>query len=114
MFDSPIVAERRRTILSGASNAVLFFAGAIILAVVMIAAVLVVFLSRPDNPNMVLINLILTVMGGLIASSLGAAGIGVVKVMNGHNTRMMTAIARMSRAEGKIEGLRENPNTNIE
>jgi hypothetical protein len=41
------------------------------------------------------------------------AGINVVNVLNGQQAMLMRAVAEKERIKGQLEGLRENPDTNI-
>lgn len=104
--------ERRRSILSAVSNSRLYIVGAIVLSLVTVCAVLMIALLQPQNTAA--IGVIIGITGPLITALIGAGGIGVLKVLDGHQSQLMAAIARQQRAEGIIEGLRENPATNLE
>lgn len=103
--------ERRRSVLSAVSSARLSLLGAIGLSIITLIAVLAVLILSPANAGMV--TLLLQIMGPLIAALLGASGFGVLKVIDGHQSQLMAAIAQKERAEAFLAGLRENPQTNL-
>lgn len=105
--------ERRRSVLSAVSTSRFYIIAAIGLSMVTVAAVLVVVALQPPN-YMQVIQVIVGITAQLILALLGAGGIGVLKVIDGHQSQLMAAIAEKERAKGQLEGLRENPKTNIE
>lgn len=108
----PHITERRRSVLSAVTASRFYIIGAIGMSVLTVLAVLALMLWQPGNTGA--INIIIGITAPMITALLGAGGIGVLKVIDGHQSQLMAAIARQQRAEGMIEGLKENPNTNIE
>lgn len=110
----PQIPERRLPIVSAFTASRFYIVATILLAVVTVAAVMTIVLLNPTNPNLALINIIVGITGPIMAAMLGGAGIGVLKVLDGHQSQLMAAIAQKERAQGVIQGLKENPNVNIE
>lgn len=113
---SPPYVERRQSVLSGVSTARLCLVAAVALSILTLGAVLVVLVAqimtgRPIETKGLYI--LIGITASTIWALLGAAGISVVNVLDGHQAQLMNAIAEKEHAIGKIEGLKENPNTNI-
>lgn len=112
---SPYV-ERRQSILSAVSASRLYLISAIVLSIVTVGAVLVVIVAqiiagKPLETGGLYI--IITITAPIIMGLLSAAGIGVLQVLDGHQAQLMRAVGEKEHAKGVIEGLKENPQTNI-
>jgi hypothetical protein len=113
---SATYVERRHSVLSGVSTARLCLIAAVGLSIITLGAVLVVLIAQivagiPLQTRGLFI--LIGITAPTITALLGGAGISVVNVLDGNQARLMRAIAAKEHAEGKIEGLKENPNTNI-
>lgn len=104
--------ERRLPIVSAVSASRLYIGGAIVLSLITVASVLATVIIQPTL-TVTVAPIIVGIMGPLITALLGAGGIGILKVIDGHQSQLMGAIAAAKEAEGMLKGLRENPQTNI-
>lgn len=111
---TPIVppTERRRPIISAVSSSRFYTLAAIGLSMFTVVAVVVLVVFQPQNPGA--ITTVIGITAPLILGLMGAGNIGIYKVLDGHQSQLMAAIAEKERVKGHLEGLRENPNTNIE
>jgi hypothetical protein len=110
----PVKAERRLPIVSAFSAARFYIVATVLVAMLTVGAVLAIVMINPAQPNMALINIIVGITGPLMAALLTGMGHGILKVLDGHQSQLMAAIAQKERAQGVIQGLKENPNVNIE
>lgn len=108
----PPPVERRRPILSAVSSSRFYTIAAIGLSMFTIVAVVVVVLFQPQNTAA--ISTIIGITAPLILALMAAGNIGILRVLDGHQSQLMAAIAEKERAKGQLEGLRENPKTNID
>lgn len=112
---SPSV-ERRQADIAGITSSkwCLFLAvGLSVFTVVAVMAILFaqMYLKLPVDTKVIYI--VIGVTAPIITALLGGAGLGVLTVLNGHQAQLIREIAGKKYAEGVIEGLKENPNTNI-
>lgn len=108
-----VPTERRHSVLSAISSSRFYILCAIGMSGLTVLAVVLVILWQPEGATSY-VNIIIGITAPMITALLGAGGIGVLKVIDGHQSQLMSAIAKQQRAEGIIEGLKENPKTNIE
>lgn len=113
MSDLVPLPERRLSLLTTVSGAKFYILCAIALAALTVVAVVVVVALQPTN-YMPLVTIIVGITSQMILGLLAAGGLGVVKVIDGNQTKLLHAIARKERAEGTLEGLKQNPSINIE
>jgi hypothetical protein len=108
--------ERRQSILTAVSNARLYLVAAIFLSAITVVAVLIVLVAQIMTGQELQtkgLYILIGITAPMITGLLGGAGIGVLSVLDGHQAQLMRAIAEKEHAKGLIEGLKENPNTNI-
>lgn len=110
----PVTAERRLPIASAVTSSRFYILMTVAVALLTVAAILVIVMANPTQPNMALINIIIGITGPIMASTLGGAASGILKVLDGHQSQLMSAIAQKEHAHGYIKGLEQNPNVNIE
>lgn len=113
---SPTYMERRQSVIAGMSNARICLISAVILSILTLLAVLAVILAQTvtGQPlNTKVLYILISVNFTTIAGLLGGAGIGILNVLDGHQSALVRAIAEREHAIGVNEGLRENPHTNI-
>lgn len=111
--NTPPPVERRRSVLSAVSASRFYILCAIGMSGLTVCAVVAIVLWQPENASPY-VNIIIGITAPTILALLGAGGIGVAKIIDGHQSQLMAAIAKQQRAEGIIQGLKENPSTNIE
>lgn len=109
--DPPI--ERRHNDLVGASSAKLYLFSALFLTVTMVVTSFGILLVNPAFLDLRQIRYLSYFLVAVITALFAAAGINVVNVLNGHQALLMRVVAEKERAQGVIEGLKENPHTNI-
>lgn len=85
--------------------------GAVCTAAICAAAVVLLAVYAPDNATA--INTVVGVMGPIIWALLGLGQHKIALGTDGKVTQLIETKAAQQRAEGFIEGLRENPDTNI-
>lgn len=112
------VLERRKDDLVGVSSAKLYLFSALGLTVLMVFSFLAIMLThmltQPDQPlDLKGLNYLFYLLTAIIVALFAAAGINVVNVLDGHQATMIRLVGEKERAKGLIEGLKENPNTNI-
>lgn len=109
---APIV-ERRHEDLVGVGSAKAYLFSALGLTVLMVVALLAILVIDPTLLDLREVRYLGYFLAAIIVALFAGAGINVVNVLNGHQATLMRAIAERERAKGVIQGLRENPDTNI-
>lgn len=111
-----VLVERRQSVLSAVSAAKWYLIAAIILSLGTVAAVVAIVVAQilMGKPlETASIYIVIGITAPVITMLLAAAGLGVVNTLDGNQHQLMRAIGEKEHAKGVVEGLRENPNTNI-
>lgn len=104
--------ERRSDVINSRSTVKLYIGAAVGLAIVTIGAVVTLAIMVPNNAAV--ITVVIGITSPLILSLLGAALHSVATVVDGQMKQLLRTTADKERAQGLIEGLKENPKVNIE
>lgn len=110
----PPVIERRQDDLVGVGSAKAYLFSALGLTVLMALALLGILLIDPTLLDLPQVRYFSYFLAAIIVALFAGAGINVVNVLNGHASTMIRLVGEKERAKGQIEGLKENPRTNIE
>src|SRR5256885_3122008 len=86
------------------SHATLYVAAVISLSVLAIAAILTIFIVRPDKDNTPLVAVILGFLVPLVSTFLAASVRQVHLAVNGRLTQLLAQTAKSSHAEGQLAG----------
>jgi len=104
--------EERRLAVAGAASAVKWYViGIVGMALVTIAAVVLLAIYVPDNPT--IIATVIGVTSPIILTLLGFGQRAMAVAVDGKLSLLMQASEDKARLEGKLEGLEQNPKTNI-
>lgn len=111
-FRCKTLPDDRRTSVTGASGTVKFYVtAAVCVAMVTIVAIVVLAVVVPMNTTV-----IATVIGvtfPIISSLMGGALHSMAVSVDGRLSQLLLVTGEKEHAQGQIEGLRENPKTNI-
>lgn len=110
----PPPVERRHEDLVGVGNAKFYLFSALGLTVLMVLALMGILLIDPAMLDLAQVRYMSYFLAAIIVALFAGAGINVVNVLNGHAATMVRLVGEKERAKGIIQGLQENPNTNIE
>jgi hypothetical protein len=110
--DAPVV-ERRHEDLVGVGSARAYLISALGLTVLMVLALISILLIDPTYLDLPQVRRMSYLLAAIIVALFAGAGINVVNVLNGQQAMLMRAVAEKERIKGQLEGLRENPDTNI-
>jgi hypothetical protein len=110
----PAPLERRHDDLIGVGNAKFYLFSALGLTVLMVFALLAIVLIDPAVLDLSQVRYMSYFLAAIIVALFAGAGINVVNVLNGHSAAMIRLVGEKERAKGVIQGLQENPNTNVE
>jgi hypothetical protein len=111
--------ERRRDDYVSVGSATWYLASALGLTVLLIVcAVALVTTQLIMHPELKLdvdqiVKWITVFVGAIIVGLFAGAGIKVVSVLDGQQAMLIRVVAEKERAKGVIEGLKQNPDTNI-
>lgn len=109
---SPEPLEERRIAVTSASAAVRTYAFAVIaVAAITIAGVVAAAVLAPTNTS--LIAVIVGVTSPIILSLISGGMHSMAVSMDGRLSQIVRITEEKARAQGMIQGLKENPNTNI-
>lgn len=108
-----VPVERRQEDLVGVASAKFYLFSALGLTVLMVLALLAILLNDPTQLDLPQVRYMSYFLAAIIVALFAGAGINVVNVLNGHAAAMIRLVGEKERAKGQIEGLRENPKTNI-
>lgn len=86
------------------SHATLYVGAVIALSVLAIAAILTIFIVRPDKDNTPLVAVILSFLVPLVSAFLAASVRQVHLAVNGRLTQLLAQTAKSSHAEGQLLG----------
>lgn len=111
--DQPIV-ERRHEDFAGVSSAKAYLIIAFGTTILMVLALMGILLIDPTMLDLAQVRYMSYFLAAIIVALFAGAGINVVNVLNGQAATMMRLVGEKERAKGQIEGLKENPRTNIE
>lgn len=103
--------ERRAAVAGATSTVKLYVIATLVTAAMTIIAVVVAAAIVPDNTAV--IATIVGVTSPIILSLIGGALHGMAVSIDGKLSQLVQAREDKARAEGVIEGLKENPKTNI-
>lgn len=107
--------EERRVSVAGATSTVKFYVIAVVVCAAMtIAAVIAVAILMPANQSGTVITAVVGVTAPVILAFIAGAQHAMAVAMDGKLSQLVRAEKEKEHAEGKIEGLKENPRTNIE
>jgi len=106
-----IVVERRATVTGATSTVKLYVTGAVVMAAMTIGGVLGAVALAPNNPT--IIPTIVGITSPIILALLGGGLHGMAVSIDGKMSQLLRATAEKEHAKGLIEGLKENPKTNI-
>lgn len=112
----PPPVERRQDDLVGAGSAKVYLFSAVglsALTLVIFAAIILTQLVLGQPLDTTALYFIAWIVGPIVIALFAAAGINVVSLLNGHQAMVVRLVAEKERAKGQLEGLKENPNTNI-
>ena len=110
-MDISELEERRAAPLMATATVRLYVIAVVVTAAMTIAAVMALAIVVPNNTAV-----IATVIGismPIIAGFLGGAVHGTAVALDGKLSMFMKTVAAKEHAEGVIQGLKENPKTNI-
>lgn len=111
---TPPVIERRQEDLVGVGSAKAYLLSALGLTVLMAVALLAILVIDPTLLDLSQVRYFSYFLAAIIVALFAGAGINVVNVLNGHNAMMIRVVGEKERAKGIIQGLQENPKTNID
>lgn len=116
MVDEPSspVIERRQDDFVGVGSAKAYLFSALGLTVLMALALLAILLIDPTLLDLPQVRYFSYFLAAIIVALFAGAGINVVNVLNGHQATMVRLVGEKERAKGIIQGLQENPKTNVE
>lgn len=106
--------ERRHDDLVGVGSAKAYLFSALGVTVLMVLAGLAIILIDPTILDLQQVRYMSYFLAAIIVALFAGAGINVVNVLNGHAALITRVVGQQKFAEGKIEGLKENPKVNIE
>lgn len=92
----------------------MFVLGAVILCMFTVIAVVLVALLIPAPENASIITIIVGITTPTILALLSAGLHGMGGAIDGKMSRLLDATAQNEHAQGLVEGLRENPRTNLD
>lgn len=105
--------ERRQEDVLHVGNAKSYLRAALGLTVLMVLSGLAIVLINPPLLDLPQVRYMSYFLAAIIVALFAGAGINVVNVLNGHTATMMRLVGEKERAKGIIQGLQENPKTNI-
>lgn len=111
--------ERRHEDMVGVGSAKLYLFSAIFLTALMVvcsfALVIAQMVTHPEQKLdvNVIVKYVAYFLMGIIVALFAGAGINVLKVLNGQQAMLIRVVAEKERTKGYVEGLKENPSTNI-
>lgn len=104
--------ERRVSVISATQALKWYVVGIVFMAAMTIGGVIGALYVAPDNP--VAVPTIIGVTSPIILMLLGLGQRAMAVTQDGKLSRLLRESEDRARAEGLIEGLKENPNVNIE
>lgn len=110
MPDVP-ATERRQPMISALSGARFYIVATVVCCALTVGAVLTITLLQPGNTQAVTV--VVALMTPVIMALLAGAANGALQVLDGHQSKLLSAIAGKERAEGYAEGLQQNPDINL-
>ena len=111
--------DRRHTDFVSVGSATWYLASALGLTVLMVLCSLALVITQlVTHPEVkldidIIVKYVSWFVGAIIVALFAAAGIKIVNVLDGQQAMMIRVVAAKERTEGYIEGLKENPQTNI-
>jgi len=115
--DPPV--ERRRDDYMSVSSATWYLISALGLTVLMVVcSVVLVVAQLIAHPELrldvdLIVRYVAYFVGAIIVALFASAGIKVVSVLDGQQAMLIRVVAEKERTKGYVEGLKENPSTNI-
>lgn len=109
---TPTPTTERRASVAGATTAVRFYVlAAVATALMTVAAVVLLAVLVPDNTSV--IATVIGITSPIILSLIAFGQRSIAVSIDGKMSQLLRATAEKERAQGLIQGLRENPETNI-
>lgn len=106
--------ERRQADLAGVNSAKTYLYSALGMTVLMVLVVLALTMTRPETLELKQVKNMGYFLALIIVGLFAGAGINIVNVLNGHQALMLRLVGEKERAKGVIEGLKQNPDMNIQ
>lgn len=108
------IEERRASVVGATATVKMYVIAVIVMAGMTIAAVVAVAVFMPAPQSASVITAIIGVTAPIILALLAGGQHGMATAMDGKLSQIVRATAEKERALGVVEGLKENPKTNIE
>lgn len=105
--------QRRHEDIAGVGSAKAYLFSALGLTVLMVLSLLAIILINPALLDLRQVRYMSYFLASIIVALFAGAGINVVNILNGHSATMTRLVGERERAKGVLEGLKENPKTNI-
>lgn len=112
-IEQPGPLERRQEDHAFVGTAKAYLWGALGLTVFMVLMSFAVLVLNPKLLEQPEVRYLGAFLGAVIVALFAGAGINVVNVLNGHTSLITRVVGQQKFAEGKLQGLQENPKTNI-
>lgn len=105
------VQERRYTVISALSGARLYILAMVACCILTVGAVVILTILQPQNTQTVTI--LVALMTPVIMALLAGAVNGALSVLDGNQSKLMSAIAGKEHLAGYLKGLEQNPDINV-
>jgi len=114
-MEPPEGFEERRTSVAGATSTVkLYVIAVVVCAAMTIAGVITIAILMPVAQSGTVITAVVGITAPIILALLAGGQHAMAVAMDGKLSQLVRAEKGKEHAEGVVEGLRENPRTNIE